>query len=83
MTALRKPSIYAGLEEFNYNLGDIALVCWVEYEAEEKQTRDEPGCPPSVTLHIAEHLGEDIYKILSPEQIDAIEIAFLEQDAND
>lgn len=83
MTALRKPSIYAGLTEFQYDLGDIRLTCWLEFEKGEKATwgyhGGDPGYPDNATLHIAEHIGEDIYQILSPEQIEEIEIAFLEQ----
>lgn len=83
MTALRKPSIYAGLEEFQYDLGDIRLVCWVEYEKGEKATWEHPGSPDNAILWYAEHKGEDIAEILSDEQRDAIEIAFLEQDHED
>lgn len=79
MTALRKPSKYAGLDEFQYDLGDIRLVCWLEYEKGEKRTWDEPGCPENATLHYAIHNGEDIAEILSDEQREQIEIAFLEQ----
>lgn len=83
MTALRKPSKYAGLDEFQYDLGDIRLVCWLEYEKGEKATwghnGGDPGYPDNATLHFAEHLGEDIAPILSDEQREQIEIAFLEQ----
>lgn len=80
MTALRKPSPYAGLEEFEYDIGDVRVTCWLDYEKEEKQTRDEPGYPANATVHYVLHCGEDIAKILSDEQKEAIEIAFLEQE---
>ncbi len=79
MTALRNPSKYAGLDEFQYDLGDIRLVCWLEYEKGEPTTWEHPGCPDNAILWYAEHKGEDIAEILSDEQREQIEIAFLEQ----
>lgn len=83
MTALRKPSQFAGLQQFDYTLNGVFLECWVEYEKGEKATWHEPGEPESATLFYAIHNGDDIAEILSNEQRDQIEIAFLEQPQND
>jgi hypothetical protein len=67
-------------QTFNYSLNDIELVCELDWEREEKQTYDDPGCRANATLCEAVHRGEDILCLLSDEQIEEIEIAFLEQD---
>lgn len=61
---------------------DIELQCEIEYEAGERQTWDHPGCAPSASLCEAFHRGEDIKDLLSPNLIEAIEVAFLEQEVN-
>jgi hypothetical protein len=72
-----KPS-YIGLESFSYKLEGIDLECWIEFEEGEEPTRDEPGESPSATLWYAEHCGEDIAPLLSPKQVEQIEIAALQ-----
>lgn len=67
-------------QTFNYTLGDVELVCEVDWEKAERQTYNEPGCPATACLCEAFHRGEDILSLLSDEQIEEIEIAFLEQD---
>jgi hypothetical protein len=84
MTALRKPSKYAGLQQFDYSLGDVPLTCWLEFEKGEPATwgyhGGDPGYPDNASLWYAEHCGEDITEILSDEQKEKIETAFLEQE---
>ena len=76
-TVARRPK---PTQTFNYTLGDVELVCEVDWERAERQTYDEPGCPATASLCEAFHRGEDILSLLSAKQIEEIEVAFLEQD---
>ena len=66
---------------FHYCLADVPLVCEVYWEAAEKQTYTEPGWPANATLESADCGGLNIIQILSDEQIEEIETAFLEQES--
>jgi hypothetical protein len=44
--------------------GGLTLDCYLEYEAEERETRDEPGSPASMGLVWALVEGVDISEVL-------------------
>ena len=44
--------------------GGLTLDCYLEYEAEERETRDEPGSPASMGLVLALVEGVDISEVL-------------------
>ena len=68
-------------QTYYYTLNGVDLVCEIEFEAAEKQTRDEPGCPATAALESA-HTAEgrvDVTGLISEEWAEEIEIAFLNQ----
>ena len=70
-------------ESFSYSLCGVQLECELDFQAAERQTYHEPGSPADAQLCEALHNGEDIIELLSDEQKETIEIAFLEQDRSD
>ena len=70
-------------ESFSYCLNGIQLECELDFSPAESQTYEEPGCPPDAQLCEAFHKGENIIELLSEDDKDAIETAFLEQDHDD
>jgi len=68
------------LQTFRHQLAGVWLDCEIEYEAAERQTRDEPGCPADAIVYSVktEH-GDDVTEILSNEQRDEISSDFLNQ----
>ncbi len=44
--------------------GALTLDCYLEYEAEERETRDEPGSPASMGLVFALVEGVDISEVI-------------------
>jgi len=67
-------------QSFKHQLAGVWLDCEIEYEAAERQTRDEPGCPADAIVYSAKtESGDDISEILSDEQREEISIAFLNQ----
>ena len=85
LTDHKMPS-YAGVEEFEYDLGlSEPITCLMEYEEAETGARErgtglqlEPDYPANATLIGAYLNGVDIIDILSKETVDNIEIAYLE-----
>lgn len=77
---------YAGVEEFEYDLGlSEPITCLMEYEEAETGARErgtglqlEPDYPANATLIGAYLNGVDILEILPKETVDNIEIAYLE-----
>jgi hypothetical protein len=77
---------YAGVEQFEYDLGlTQPVICLMEYEEGETGSRErgtglqlEPDYPASATLIGAYLNGVDILDILFKETIDSIETAYLE-----
>ena len=68
-------------ESYTYKLNGVYLNCEIEFEKGEKETRDEPGWPDDATLWKATtESGDDVTEILSDEQREEIESAFLQQD---
>jgi hypothetical protein len=66
--------------------GDINLICHLDYDPAFTGSRDEPGCPESITLDSAYHYGRDIAHLLSEDIVEEIEQAALkqiEEDQND
>ena len=77
-----KPS--RGVERFDYTLGEVDLVCDLEYTRSCRGSREcgvpiSPDEPESCTLINAYVRDVPIYELLSDEQITKIECAFLEQ----
>ena len=72
----RKPT--DGTETFYTTLGDVPLECKVYWEAADPQTWSEPGYPAQATIESAKVGGVDIIEILSDDQREQIETAFLE-----
>ena len=71
-------------ETFHYTLCDVQVECEIEYEAGYRGARGEyglqmePDQPDCATLHTV-HIGNvNIYEILSDEQREEIESAFLQ-----
>ena len=66
------------LESYRYTLNGVELACEIEFERGEKATRDEPGEPDNAILWQATtSSGDDVTEILSDEQREEIEAAFL------
>ena len=70
-----------GRTTFLYCLADVPLICEIYWEREEKQTWTEPGWPAQATLESADCGGLNVLEILSDDQREEIETAFLEQEA--
>lgn len=68
-------------QTFVHVINEVTLTCQLDYEAGERQTRDDPGCEESATLVSAcTESGDDITTLLGEDQVADIEISFLEQD---
>ena len=68
---------------FSYTLIDVELECELEFEPGCKASHGDPADPAYAILHSA-CVGEvNIYEILSDEQKEEIETAFLEQCASE
>ena len=77
-----KPS--RGVERFDFTLGDVDLVCDLEYTRSCRGAREcgvpiSPDEPESCILIAAYVRDVEIYELLSDKQIDKIECAFLAQ----
>ena len=86
LEAVKRPSKYAGLTQFDYTPKgtDLQLECWLDYEEAERGSREgglqmEPDYPATASLCYAEINGEDIAEILRESTTDEIEEAFLTQ----
>lgn len=77
VTYNRKPT--DGTKTFYTTLGDVPLECEIYWEAGEPQTWSDPGYPAQATLESALVGGANIIEILSDDQREQIEAAFLEQ----
>ena len=73
----RKPT--DGTETFYTTLADVPLECEIYWEAAEFMTLSDPGYPAQATLESAKVGGVEIIEILSDDQREQIESAFLEQ----
>ena len=68
-------------QTFVHVINEVTLTCQLEYEAGERQTRDDPGCSERATLVSATTPGgDDITTLLSKDHVADIETSFLEQD---
>lgn len=76
--AAKKPR--KSTQSFTYKLCGVYLECEIFYEAAEPQTRDDPGWPEQAVLECAMCGDQDISELLSDEQRDEIETAFLNQE---
>ena len=81
------PPCERGLLRFEYTLGDIDLVCDLEYERAQRGSREsgiqmEPDYPENATLWNAYVLDVNIAELLSPKQCAEIEEAFLAQEVD-
>lgn len=73
-----KPS--RGVERFDFTLGDVELVCHIEFEnGEPGDGWDEPGYPDNCTLIAAYVRDINVTNLLSDKQEEQIECAFLAQ----
>ena len=65
--------------------GGLVLDCYLIYEAEERETRDEPGCAASMELVFALVKGVDISEVLGDlaETIEAEALSDLEDQLKD
>jgi hypothetical protein len=68
-----------GTETFHYCLSDVPLVCEIYWERNERETWDDPGSPDQAMLQSALCGGMEIISLLSEDQVEEIETAFLEQ----
>lgn len=72
--------------DFDYFVGDVDVSCKIDYEEAERGSRGdygmqmEPDYPASATLNACFVKGVDIITILSQDQIELIEEAFLNQE---
>jgi len=71
----RKPT-----QTFQYRLCGVDLECEVEFEKGEPRTWDDPGEPDDAVLYTAMCGDQDISELLSDEQREEIETAFLNQE---
>ena len=62
-----------GLFEYEYSVDKLTLQCFCEYEAAERETRDEPGWPESITLIHALVNGVDVACLLDDDTVAEIE----------
>lgn len=69
------------LESYTHKLNGVTLTCEMEFEKGEKETRLEPGEPDSAILWKATtESGDDVTEIMSDEQREEIELAFLQSE---
>lgn len=67
-------------QTFHYRLCGVDLECELEWEAEEKRTWNDPGWPAEAFVVSAMCGDQDIAELLSDEQREEIETAFLNQE---
>lgn len=67
-------------QSFYYNLDGRDLMCSLDYEEAERETRYEPGIEANAELCTALENGVDVYDSLSETEILEIEVAFLSQE---
>lgn len=53
--------------------GEVEVEVGYDYQPEEKQTWDEPGCPESIDLHTVTLWHTDVYSKLDKDTITSIE----------
>ena len=53
--------------------GEEEVELGFDYQPEEKQTWDEPGCPESIDLHTVTLWGVDVFKHLNPATVTELE----------
>ena len=68
-----------GTTTYHYCMAGVPMVCEIYWEAVERQTWDNPGYPAQAVLESCDVGGVNIINIMSNEQIEEIEVAFLEQ----
>lgn len=69
------------LEAFTHVINGVTLLCRLECEAGERETRSEPGFESSAKLvHAYTEKGDDVAALLDEDQELEIECAFLEQE---
>ena len=76
-------AIRKSTDTFNYCLAGVDLVCELDYERASGDGWNEPREPECAYLCEAFCGDTDIIEILSDEQREEIEIAYLEQDRSD
>lgn len=67
-------------QTFEYRLCGVDLECELEWEKEEPRTWNDPGCPAEAFVVSAMCGDQDISELLSDEQREEIETAFLNQE---
>ena len=79
--APRKPLRIKPTQSFQYVLNGVDLICQIDFESEEKQTRDEPGWPATATFEGAcTNEGRiDVSGLITEDFAAEIEGAFLQQ----
>lgn len=70
----QEPKLAEGQIRYDWNADlSVDVVCVLDYEPEERGTRDEPGCLADATLASAFVRDVDIYPLLTSKQIASIE----------
>jgi hypothetical protein len=68
------PKLEASQIRYDWNADlTVDVVCVLDYEPEERGTRDEPGCLADATLVSAFVRDVDIYALLTSKQIASVE----------
>ena len=62
-----------GLVNFQFDVREVVVDCWLDYESGEPRTWDEPGWDESIQLHHAFVEGVDIVNLLDDSIIKEIE----------
>lgn len=62
-----------GLVNFQFDIREVVVDCWLDYESGEPRTWDEPGTDEFIQLHHAFVGGIDIVNLLSDSVITEIE----------
>lgn len=70
-------------QTFAYTLCGVDLECELEWEKEEPRTWNDPGCPAEAFVVSAMCGDQDISELLSDEQREEIETAFLNREMDD
>lgn len=84
------PRADKGIETFEYYLGDVDVVCHIDYSPPERGSRErgtglqmEPDYDERADVLAVYVRDVDIITMLSDDQVGDIETAFLEQDRSD
>ena len=67
-------------QDFEYCLSGVPLTCEIYWEEAEPMTQWEPGCPALATAETVMVGDTNIIELLSDEQREEIETAFLDQE---